>query len=181
MPNRVSQALSHDIQTQIANLLGREPRGLEDVAVYGPVGDPVVIRVSSLVDGAPFPNLFWLVDRALVYRIDRDEAGGLIHRLQQNVDSNEKLQGEMIDDHVAHIKLRNSCMTPAIEEQLRSGRYYEVLQQRGIGGIADFGRIRCLHTWYAAHLVVPNTVGCMLEQHWQAVDKRDGYCQEYSM
>ena len=170
MPNRVNQPLSHDIKTQIANLLGREPRGLEDVAVYGPAGEPVVIRVCSLVDGAPFPNLFWLVDRELVYRIDGDEAGGLIHRLQQEVDSSEALQREMIEDHVAHIELRNSFMTPVIEAQLCSSGYYEVLQQRGIGGIADFGRIRCLHTWYASHCVVPNTIGRLLDQYWAAGD-----------
>jgi len=126
----------------------------------------MVIRVASLVDGAPFPNLFWLIDTALVYRIDCDEAGGLIHRLQERVDDDPALQSNMKSDHRAHIELRNSHMTAAIETQLRSGKYYKVLQQRGIGGIADFGRIRCLHTWYAAHLVVPNTIGRMLDQTW---------------
>ena len=131
----------------------------------------MVIRVSSMVDGAPFPNLFWLIDPALVYRIDCDEAGGLIHRFQQQVDSDPGLQGDMIKDHRAHIALRNSYMSPAIEGQLRSGKYYEVLQQRGIGGIADFGRVRCLHTWYAAHLHVPNTVGILLDHYWADIDK----------
>jgi len=129
MPTQASQSISPDLRSQIVSLLGRKPRGLEDVAVYGPGGEPMVIRVSSLVDGAPFPNLFWLIDPALVYRIDCDEA------------------------------------------QLRSGKYYEVLQQRGIGGIADFGRIRCLHTWYAAHLVVPNTVGLLLDRYWADIDR----------
>jgi len=41
-----------------------------------------------------------------------------------------------------------------------------VLADRGIGGIADFQRIRCLHTYYAAHLVRPNVVGRMLDQYW---------------
>ena len=30
------------------------------------------------------------------------------------------------------------------------------LDERGIGGISEPTRIRCLHTWYAAHLVTPN-------------------------
>ena len=171
MPTRATQSVSPDLRSQIAGLLGREPRGLEDVAVYGPGGEPMVIRVSSMVDGAPFPNLFWLIDPTLVYRIDCDEAGGLIHRFQQQVDSDPGLQGDMIKDHRAHIALRNSYMSPAIEGQLRSGKYYEVLQQRGIGGIADFGRVRCLHTWYAAHLHVPNTVGILLDRYWADIDK----------
>ena len=158
--------LTPGIQREISALLGREPRGLEDVAVFSLSGKPVVIRVASLVDGAPFPNLFWLVDAGLVYTIDGDEAGGLIHQFQNQVDSEPSLRESMASDHRAHIALRNSYMTPEIEAQLRSKNYYGVLQRRGIGGIEDFGRIRCLHTWYAAHLVVPNTVGNLLDRYW---------------
>lgn len=166
MPNEAKTTLSDDVINQISQLLGREPRGLEDVAVRTPSGEPMVIRVASLVDNAPFPNLFWLIDPAIVYRIDGDEAGGLIQRLQKIVDADTELQASLIDDHRAHIALRNSYMTAAVEEKLRSLNYYQILQKRGIGGIADFGRIRCLHTWYAAHLVVPNTIGRLLEAQW---------------
>jgi len=37
------------------------------------------------------------------------------------------------------------------------------LEERGIGGIAESTRIRCLHTWYAAHLVEPNTIGALID------------------
>jgi hypothetical protein len=26
--------------------------------------------------------------------------------------------------------------------------------------------VRCLHTYYAAHLVRPNTIGAMLDEYW---------------
>ena len=42
--------------------------------------------------------------------------------------------------------------------------------RQGIGGIGDFKRIRCFHTWYAAHLVAPNTVGAMLDTWWAESD-----------
>jgi hypothetical protein len=171
MPNESKTTLSDDDVKQISLLLGRDPRGLEDVAFRAPSGEPMVIRVASLVDNAPFPNLFWLVDPAIVYRIDGDEAGGLIQRLQKIVDADTELQAGLIDDHRAHIILRNSYMTAAVEEQLRSLNYYQVLQNRGIGGIADFGRIRCLHTWYAAHLVVPNTIGGLLDSQWSSEER----------
>ena len=45
---------------------------------------------------------------------------------------------------------------------------WAALDDRGIGGIADPSRIRCLHTWYAAHLVEANTIGRMLDAHWAA-------------
>jgi hypothetical protein len=173
MPNQNKTTLTDDVVKQISQLLGREPRGLEAVSVRASSGEPVVIRVASLVDNAPFPNLFWLVDPAIVYRIDGDEAGGLIQRLQKVVDADTVLQASLIDDHRAHIALRNSYMSGVVEETLRSLNYYQVLQSRGIGGIADFGRIRCLHTWYASHLVVPNTIGRLLDAYWQTEETAD--------
>jgi hypothetical protein len=158
------------IQQQVEQLLGRTPRGLEEVSVCSASGLPMVIRVASLVEGKPFPNLFWLIDAALVYKIDVVEAGGLIAEFQAQVEGDEGLKNGMLSDHQAHIALRNAHMSESVETQLRSSNYYDVLQSRGIGGIADFGRIRCLHTWYAAHLVVPNTIGNMLDRYWVSID-----------
>lgn len=138
--------------------------------MVSPQGEPMVIRVASLVDGKPFPTLFWLVDRALNYRIDGDEATGLIARLQADIDSDPALQTAMQDDHRAHIALRDSFIDAQQREQIAALGYQAVFADRGIGGIADFTRIRCLHTWYAAHLVVANTVGRLLDAHWAQQD-----------
>ena len=151
---------------QVRELLGREPRGLEEVPVAHADGRPMVIRVASLVDDKPFPTLFWLVDAELSYRIDVVEAGGLIAELQARIDADLALRGAMAEDHRRHIALRESHMDDATRERLRELGFGDVLASKGIGGIADFSRIRCLHTWYAAHLVVPNTVGQLLDQHW---------------
>ncbi|WP_241505811.1 DUF501 domain-containing protein [Parahaliea mediterranea] len=150
----------------ITQLLGREPRGLEAVAVADDKGQPRVIRVASLVDGKPFPTLFWLVDAALSYRIDRVEAAGLIAHLQAQVDDSADLQAAMAADHRAHIALRAQYMTPDIRAEIERLGFATVFTQRGIGGIEDFTRIRCLHTWYAAHLVAPNTIGTLVDEHF---------------
>ena len=76
----------------------------------------------------------------------------------------------MTEDHRAHIALRETFMSAAVKQRLDELGFGEVLADKGIGGIADFTRIRCLHTWYAAHLVVPNTVGTLLDKWWQAQD-----------
>ncbi len=152
-------------RTRIAALLGREPRGLEAIAVAKDDGEPQVIRVASLVDDRPFPTLFWLVDPDICYRLDQLEAGGLIARLQQRVDSEPELQQSMIADHQAHIQLRDRYISDAQRQRLVQLNYERVLSSKGIGGIADFSRIRCLHTWFAAHLVEPNTIGLLLETH----------------
>jgi len=155
-----------DMRAAVRARLGREPRGLRAVPVADVSGNPMVIRVASLVDGRPFPTLFWLIDPALCLRIDRAEASGLIARLQAQVDANATLRAAMQSDHRAHIDLRDGYLTAAERAALERGNFADALRKRGIGGIADFARIRCLHTWYAAHLVVPNTVGALLEDHW---------------
>ncbi|MFT4822536.1 MAG: hypothetical protein ACJAUG_001652 [Halioglobus sp.] len=156
------------MEAQVETLLGRAPRGLQEVPVMSPGGDPMVIRVASLVDRKPFPTMYWLIDKDLCYRIDREEAGGLIQRLQAQVDADSVLQSAMVKDHAAHVKLRNSYLSDSIKAQLEALNFFDVLQTRGIGGIEDPVRIRCLHTWYAAHLVVGNIIGALLDDHWRA-------------
>ncbi len=151
------------IVNQVAAMLGRTPRGLEDIAVAGPAGEPVVIRVASLVEDKPFPTLFWLVDPVLCYQIDQLEAEGLIKKFQQRVDLEPDLQRGMRDDHQAYMAMRDALMRPEIRRRLQTLGFGEVLKNKGVGGIGDFTRIRCLHTWYGAHLVEPNTVGTMLD------------------
>ncbi|MCB1687190.1 MAG: DUF501 domain-containing protein [Halioglobus sp.] len=158
--------LTPQIRDQVAALLGRQPRGLEAIAVAGPSGEPRVIRVASLVEDKPFPTLFWLVDPALCYRIDQAEAAGLIAQFQQSIDADPELRRSMREDHRAYIALRDDFMSPAVRERLHALNFTEALAGRGIGGIANHSRIRCLHTWYGAHLVVPNTVGRMLDDWW---------------
>ena len=154
---------------RVAELLGREPRGLEAIAVAAPDGEPMVIRVASLVGDKPFPTLFWLVDPDLCYRIDQAEAGGQIKRFQAIIDTAPALQEAMAQDHRAHIALRDSFVSPDCRQRLQELGFGAVLAGRGIGGIADFSRIRCLHTWYGAHLVVPNTVGRLLDDWWMEI------------
>ena len=58
----------------VTERLGREPRGFCDVSAFNDNGQPAVIRVSSVVDGKPFPTLFWLIDAEISLKIDRLEA-----------------------------------------------------------------------------------------------------------
>lgn len=150
----------------IRRRLGREPRGLRAVAYRNALGQPGVVRVASVVDGKPFPTLFWLLDPELCLRIDREEASGLIASLQARVNADTQLLERMSRDHRSHIRLRDSYLEAGERHQLHYRGHMAALTARGIGGIADFQRIRCLHTWYAAHLVVPNTIGALLDEQW---------------
>lgn len=161
----MSDAISETQRQQVNALLGRDARGLREIPVTDCAGRPRVIRVASVVDGKPFPTLYWLVDRDINYRIDQLEAGGLISELQAQVDADPDLQAAMAEDHRVHIERRNALMTPADREALEASGLFKTLQSRGIGGIEKPTRIRCLHTWYAAHLVEPNTIGRLVDPH----------------
>jgi hypothetical protein len=128
-----------------------------------------VIQVASLVDAKPFPTFAWLVDRKLNYEIDQLEAAGVIADYQATVDGSKELQASLAEDHQNYINRRKQLMTLLQREELESLGYMTTLDKRGIGGIENFTRVRCLHTYYAAHLIQPNTIGAMVDVKWQSL------------
>tara|TARA_Y100000385_G_scaffold58487_1_gene56341 strand:+ start:229 stop:759 length:531 start_codon:yes stop_codon:yes gene_type:complete len=148
----------------VAKCLGREPRGFRDVVAFNTRGEPSVIQVCSVVDGKPFPTLYWLIDAALSLDIDRLEAAGWIAKLQNEIADSSAFQRRMHHDHRAHIALRDSLLSDDDRRLLAANGMASALSDRGIGGISEPDRVRCFHTWYAAHLVVPNSVGTVIDR-----------------
>ena len=153
-----------DQRARVATLLGREPRGLRAIPVADARGEPLVIRVASVVDEKPFPTLYWLVGAELCLRIDRLEAAGWIARLQDRVDASAALQQAMSRDHARHRAERSRFLSTDERKMLSDKGMLAALDERGVGGISEPTRIRCLHTWYAAHLVTPNTIGQLVDE-----------------
>lgn len=156
-------SIDDDTYHTICQRLGREPRGLRGVVAWR-AQQPAVIQVDSLVNDKPFPTLFWLIDPEINYALDRLEARGFIARLQTMIDQDSSLQEQLGQNHRDHIELRNRLMPRELASTLKNKGFWQVLQKRGIGGIENFSRIRCLHTYYAAHLVHKNAVGTLIEQ-----------------
>ena len=148
----------------VTERLGREPRGFCDVSAFNSQGKPAVIRVSSVVDGKPFPTLFWLIDADISLKIDRLEAAGWIAKLQRDVDISATLQEQMALAHEAHKRLRETFLSEAERTLLTDRGMMSALADRGIGGIKEPNRIRCLHTWYAAHMVEANCICSAIDQ-----------------
>ncbi len=163
----IKDPISVEDYAKVKALLGRTPRGLAAINVRTKTSAPAVIQVESIVNKKPFPTLFWLIDKQLNYSIDKLEAGGLIARFQAWIDNSDALQAELKQDHLAHIALRDALMLPAHKTTLSTLGFANVFEHRGIGGIENFTRIRCLHTYYAAHLIVSNTVGRLLDEYWR--------------
>lgn len=166
-----SEQMTDQIRTRVTQWydfvterLGREPRGFCDVSAFNKNGKPAVIRVSSVVDEKPFPTMFWLIDAEISLKIDRLEAAGWIAKLQEMVNESSAIKQQMKQAHEAHNTLRDRFLGEEERMLLHSRGMMSALSDRGIGGIQEPDRIRCLHTWYAAHMVEPNCVGGAVDQ-----------------
>jgi len=139
--------------------IGRTPRGLVDVSVRCSYGYPQVIRVRPLIKRQPFPTLYWLTCPYLAKRIDRLEAAGWIGRLEQQMAEDGTLRDAMERAHERYIAGRSAMLTDDDRAVVAALGLTSSLMDRGIGGIADRSRLKCLHLHVAHELAETNSVG----------------------
>ena len=143
----------------IAAQIGRRPRGLAGIPVRCSYGYPQVIRVRPLVDRKPFPTLFWLTCPYVVKEVDRLEADGWIARLERRMAENEELRAGMARAHERYIEDRVASLSDDERRAIESRGQASSLLDRGIGGIADRARLKCLHLHVAHDLADENPIG----------------------
>jgi hypothetical protein len=145
----------------LAGQLGREPRGRIEVEVRCSHGFPQVIRVFPLLDRRPFPTLFWLTCPHLCREVARLEAGGWIHELETRLAQDVRLRERLFAAHRGYIDERRRLLDEATSEDvgLIGIRAREDWRARGIGGIADWNRLKCLHLHVAHSLARGNPIG----------------------
>lgn len=112
----------------------------------------------------PFPTLYWLASESLVKRISHVEREGWIKRLEAEIAADAALAEAFRADHRRYIEQRWKLLEEEDRELVRQFRMEPDLLKRGIGGLLDFGKIKCLHLHYAHHLADENTVGRLLEE-----------------
>ncbi len=143
----------------IGRQLGRRPRGVTGIPVRCSYGFPQVIRVHPIVEGRPFPTLYWLTCPHLVKAIDRLEAEGWISRLEQKLAVDDALCGKLVRAHDRYVDDR---MRQTADRDVKTpGRpeFAASLRDRGIGGIADRRWLKCLHLHVAHALADDNPIG----------------------
>ena len=145
---RTDQAPDERQLAIITQQLGRAPRGIEAVAATDTQGTPLVLRMSPIVDGKPFPTLYWLCSDLLKIEISRIEAVGVIKSHRDYVDARWRFMSEAQREEVARLG------------------YTDVLTERGVGGISNWQQVRCLHTQYAHHLCGNNVIGQWMDEHY---------------
>ena len=134
-------------EAQVREQIGRDVRGRWGVAHRCHLGLPTVIENHPLVEGRPFPTLFWLTCPLLVKRISRQEAAGRMAALNERLGSDEALHDRLaaaVDAlrarRDAHAEIEDSGSPP--------------------GGGPD--RVKCLHAHAAQELAgLPDPIGAL--------------------
>jgi hypothetical protein len=127
----------HDVEAEVADLLGRPPRSGFDVVVRDGSGAPVVIRNPPLLDdGTPMPTRYWLVGRAECRAVGRLEADG------GNAAAAAAVGPEAVADaHRRYAEERDAALPPGHTGPRPTG---------GVGGTRV--GVKCLHAHYAWYL-----------------------------
>jgi hypothetical protein len=123
-----------------------------------------LLRDSSKIE--PFPTLFWLTCPFLAEQLSALEYQGYIKRLEQLLAEDERLRQEYYQNHRDYIAERWAALTEEDKALIEREGLTQVLKERGIGGLADWSKIKCLHLHYAHHLARGNIVGRWVENHF---------------
>ncbi|MDI5932222.1 DUF501 domain-containing protein [Halomonas kalidii] len=154
----------------IAEQLGRPPRGIDAVSATDGEGTPLVLRMAPIVDGKPFPTLYWLSSERLKVELSHIEAAGVIKLLETRLQDDPDFLAAYHQSHRAYVEARWRFMSEAQRDEVFRLGYDGVLRERGIGGIGNWDQVRCLHTQYAHHLCGDNVIGRWLDAEYGVAD-----------
>jgi len=143
----------------VAAQIGRSPRGQFTISVRCSYGYPQVIRVHPVVHGKPFPTLYWLTCPFLSKEIDRLEAAGWVKRLEDRMIEESDLYSAMQAAHRRYCRQRDRLLSVEEKSALEADGTIVGLTGRGIGGISDWDRVKCLHLHVAHGLADENIIG----------------------
>lgn len=139
----------------IKKQIGRYPNGVNHIVRRCSYGYPVLIESNPVVDGKPFPTLYWLTCPFLIKAVSRLEAHGWILRLENMIEQNPEFKERYLRAHQEVMKRRERLINDEITR--------ERLSKVGSGGIKDLRRVKCLHLHLADYLGgVDNPVGEMV-------------------
>ncbi len=114
----------------VARQLGREPRGVLEIAYRCPNGEPGVVKTTPrLPDGTPFPTLYYLTHPTLTAAASRLESEGVMREMTVRLREDPELAADYRRAHESYLAERD-----AIEPL---GTSFSG------GGMPD--RVKCLH------------------------------------
>lgn len=153
----------------IEQQLRREPRGIIEVIKRCKQGLPLVILTFPfLEDQAPFPILFWLTCPKLVKSVSKLEDEGMAKLWQQRITKSKRL-AELLQEAQSDYQQRLSKLVKrqicSHQNQAKFEKQFDYAHYKGIGGVEDSNKIKCLHAHYAHFLATgKNPVGEMVAE-----------------
>lgn len=153
----------------IAHQLGRAPHGIQAVSAEDHKGTPLVLRMHSLIDDKPFPTLYWLCSDRLKVTLSHLEAAGVIKQLEDALRDDPDFMARYRASHEDYVRQRWAFMPESQRDDVRRRGFEDILTHRGVGGIANWAQVRCLHTQYAHHLCGHNVIGQWVDEHYPDV------------
>jgi len=116
----------------VAEQLGREPRGVVEIAARCRCGRPTVVRTSPrLPDGTPFPTSYYLTHPGAVSAVSTLEASGLMTEMTQRLEQDDELAAAYRAAHEDYLAARTELG--------------DVPEIAGISAGGMPGRVKCLH------------------------------------
>jgi hypothetical protein len=121
----------------VARQLGREPRGVIQIAYRCPNGEPGVVKTApKLPDGTPFPTLYYLTHPVLTAAASRLESSGMMREMTERLRRDPDLAAAYRQAHESYLTERDAI------EPLGTAL--------SAGGMPD--RVKCLHVLIAHSL-----------------------------
>lgn len=125
-----------DLET-VARQIGRQPRGVLEIAYRCPNGEPGVVKTAPrLPDGTPFPTLYYLTHPLLTSAASRLETTGIMREMTERLKLDPDLAGAYRRAHESYLAERDAI------EPLHTAT--------SAGGMPD--RVKCLHVVIAHSL-----------------------------
>lgn len=119
--------------------LGRTPRDVVAIGHRCPCGNPdVVATAPRLSDGTPFPTFYYVTCPRAAAAIGTLEAGGLMRRMTERLDSDRELAAAYRLAHEAYLADRSA--------------HGEVPEIAGLSAGGMPNRVKCLHVLVAQSL-----------------------------
>ncbi|WP_205475227.1 DUF501 domain-containing protein [Nocardioides sp. SYSU D00038] len=124
-------------QAAVAEQLGREPRGIEEVGHRCPCGHPDVVTTRPrLPNGTPFPTTYYLTCPRAASRIGTLEGTGVMKEMEARLGDDPDLAERYAAAHDRYLAARD-----AIGQ--RAGLDVPEIAGISAGGMPD--RVKCLH------------------------------------
>ena len=154
--------------------LGKTPKGDFKVIKLCKFGFPVVIKNQPVVDGKPFPTMYWLTCPYLVKKVSQLEEKGLINHFELKLKYDHRFRNRYLKAQNFERNLRKLLIPDSVPKRIK-----EKLLKVGIGGIEKSLGVKCLHLHLASYLAgIPNPVGEEIyRKRLLAKECRDSYCE----